>query len=299
MLKRLKRGNSVLKIVDERNFEYRLIIFIIACFGVALNYNLFFVPNNLVVGGMSGLAIVIKELTGLPTTVFLYGSMVVLTIVAYIFLGKGKALNTIIGSLIFALMVSVTEPMAQEININLNSEFLILLLSSTVYGACSGLIYRAGFNMGGSDVISAIINQYLKVPMGISCTIVNLTIIFFGSITFGPTHTIYAICILIVANKLIDVVMLGINDSKLCFVKAKNNDKIKKYLMNNLKLGVTEITSSGGIFTAKNTTLLVIVPFNMYYGFKHVVLDQDPGAFILTHDCYAVSGGYKKHIIPF
>jgi uncharacterized membrane-anchored protein YitT (DUF2179 family) len=74
----------------------------------------------------------------------------------------------------------------------------------------------------------------------------------------------YALFILIIANRLIDVVLLGINDSKMCFVKAKHSDKIEDYLMNHLHLGVTEVSSSGGIFSEKKTTLLVIVPFDAY-----------------------------------
>ena len=148
-------------------------------------------------------------------------------------------------------------------------------------------------------MINDILNKYLKISMGKCCTIVNFTIVVIGSIVFGPSKTIYSLFILIIANKLIDVVLLGMNDSKLCFVKSKNNDKIEKYLLNNMNLGVTELSSNGGIFTKKESTLLVIVPFDVYYGFKHVVLGKDINAFIVTHDCYAVSGGYKKHIIPF
>jgi uncharacterized membrane-anchored protein YitT (DUF2179 family) len=299
MFNRIKKGSSILNIVNKKNFYYRLIIFLIACFGVALNYNMFFMPNKLVVGGMSGLAIVVNELTGISTYLFLYVSMAILIVIAFLFLGTKKAFNTVIGATVFTIMVPLSEPIARMLNINIQSNFLMLLLSSFIYGTCSGLVYRAGFNTGGADVLSAIINEYLKVPMGKACTIVNITIILIGSLVFGATHTLCAIFILIIANKLIDIVMLGMNDSKLCFVRSKENDKLENYLINKLKLGVTEMNGNGGIFTKRDSTLLVIVPFNMYYGFKHKILDYDPDAFILTHDCYAVSGGYKKHIIPF
>lgn len=299
MLNIIKRQKSLLKEVNKMNLFWRLLVFFAACYGVALNYNMFFLPNNLVVGGMSGLAIVIRKLTGLSPTIFLYVSMAVLIVVAFSFLGKQKAFNTIIGATVFTLMVPLSAPLATQLNITIKSDFIMLLITSLIYGGCSGLVYRAGFNTGGADVISAIINEYLKIPMGKACTIVNLTIICIGSIVFGPTKTIYALFILIVANKLIDVVMLGMNDSKLCFVKSIENDRLEKHLMHNMNLGVTEINSNGGIFTKKNSTLLVIVPFDLYYGFKHFVLNIDKNAFILAHDCYAVSGGYKKHIIPF
>lgn len=299
MFNKLKQKESILHIVDKKNLFYRITIFLIACFGVALNYNMFFVPKKLVVGGMSGLAIVVNQLTGISPSVFLYASMGILIVIAFLFLDKKRAFNTVIGATIFTIFVPLSAPLAAKINITFKSDFIMLIVTSLIYGGCSGLVYRAGFNTGGADVISAIINEYLKVPIGKASTFVNIVIIMIGGLVFSPTHTIYAALILIIANRLVDIVMLGINDSKLCFVKSKDSEKIEKHLINKLHLGVTEITSNGGIFIKKDPTLLVIVPFNMYYGFKHTILDKDPNAFILAHDCYAVSGGYKKHIIPF
>ncbi len=300
MFNRIKKGkNKILEKITYQKLGTRLIFFIIACFILALNYNTLLVPNNIVVGGISGLAIIIKELTGLSTTYFIYISTVVIIIISYLVLGKEDTIITIVGSVIFTLMVAITEPLSKMITININSMFITTIIASLLYGFSSGIIYRTGFNTGGSDVIATILNKILKISVGESSRIVNSTIIFTGTLTFGITNTIYALFIQFVASKLVDVVMLGINDSKMCYIKSKKWEEIEKTLIKDHGLGLTEVSTRGGVFIKKDPTLLVIVPFDKYYGLKKKLLEKDENVFIVSHDCYAVTGGYRRKYLPF
>ena len=299
MFKSNKKGKSLLNKVDFKNYTIRLIFLTLACFCSALNYNMIFVPNNIVVGGTSGLAIIFKELMGISTTLFIYISMGILIVIGYFILGTKKSINTIIGSIIYLLMVSLTEPIALALNITFKSTFILLVITSLLNGTSSGMVYRTGFNTGGSDILATILNKYLKIPLGQANRLINSFIIIGGTIVFGISKTIMALIILIISSKLIDVVMLGLNDSKICYIKSAKWKEIKDYLINNFEIGVTEINSRGGLFIKKDPTLLIIVPFDMYYGLKKIILEKDNKAFMVAHDCYAVSGGYKKKLLPF
>lgn len=290
---------SIINEVERKNFLIRLIFFTLASFLYGIIYNTFLVPNNIVIGGMSGLAIVIKEITGLSTTVFINISTLILVIISYFVLGKDKAIYTIIGSIIFTLLLSFTSTFSYNLQGYLKNEFLIVLVSSISIGIANGIIYRSGFNTGGSDILASILNKYFKIPIGQCNSIINTFIIMSGAFLFGITKTIYAIFILTVSSKMIDLVMLGVNDSKMIYIKSKNWKNLEKYIVNDLKLGVTEIGNKGGIFIDKEPTLLVILPFDEYYNFKYHILKYDSKAFIAAHDCYAIQNGYSKKILPF
>lgn len=290
---------SIINEVERKKFLVRLIFFTLASFLYGIIYNTFLVPNNIVIGGMSGLAIVIKELTGLQTTIFINISTFILMIISYFVLGKDKAIYTIIGSIIFTLLISFTSTFSYSLQGYLKNEFLIILVSSVSIGIANGIIYRSGFNTGGSDVLASILNKYFKFPIGQCNSIINTCIIMSGAFLFGITKTIYAIFILTVSSKMIDIVMLGVNDSKMIYIKSKNWKNLEKYIVNDLKLGVTEIGNKGGIFIDKEPTLLVILPFDEYYNFKYHILKYDSKAFIAAHDCYAIQNGYSKKILPF
>lgn len=290
---------SIINEVERKNFLIRLIFFTLASFLYGIIYNTFLVPNNIVIGGMSGLAIVIKEIIGLSTTIFINISTLILVIISYFILGKDKAIYTIIGSAIFTLLLSFTSTFSYNLQGYLKNEFLIVLVSSISIGIANGIIYRSGFNTGGSDILASILNKYFKIPIGQCNSIINTFIIISGAFLFGITKTIYAIFILTVSSKIIDLVMLGVNDSKMIYIKSKNWKNLEKYIVKDLKLGVTEIGNKGGIFIDKDPTLLVILPFDEYYNFKYHILKYDSKAFIATHDCYAIQNGYSKKILPF
>ena len=83
------------------------------------------------------------------------------------------------------------------------------------------------------------------------------------------------------------------------YIKSDKASDISNYLMNKFSVGVTEMTSRGGFFSKKAPILLVIVPARKYYPFRHIITNIDNKAFVLTIDCYAATGGYKKSLLPF
>jgi len=291
--------DSILKKVNKRHLLLRLVVFAICCFFIAFTYNLFMVKNQLVMGGMSGLAIIFNHLFGMSIPLFLNISTVILVIFSYFMLDWKKTAMTLAGGLFYNYMVALSAPLAQNIDLHINNQFLMILTASVCYGIFSGILYRTGWNTGGSDTVLAIMKEKLKMPMGLAGIWFNIFIVLFGLIVFGPTNTLCAVFILILNNKITDFVTLGVKDSKMCFVKSKKNDEIQDYIIKHRKLGVTAMASKGGIFTNSQEVLLVIVPSDEYYGFKHMIKRIDQASFVLTADCYAVSGGHKKQLIPF
>ena len=294
-----KHNNHILKMVNQKYYGIRLFFLIVSCFVFAFNYNAFLAPNNIVVGGMTGLAIVIKELTGFSTSYFIYLSTIVLVIIYYLVFGKEKTLNTIIGSVVFMIMVSLTEPLTKTLNIFFESKIVMLVLAGILQGVSNGMIYRCGFNTGGSDILASLVVKYFKVSVGSALKVINAIIIVSGALVFGFTNAIYAVVVLIISSKLVDIVMLGINDSKMCFIKSKKWELLENRLNFKYKIGVTEMDNLGGLFKKKEPVLFVIVPYHLYYELKDDILKIDENAFISSNDCYMVLGGYKNTILPF
>ena len=161
------------------------------------------------------------------------------------------------------------------------------------------MIYRGGFNTGGTDIIASVFVKFAKVPVGTALRMINAIIIGAGAIIFGFTNAVYAILILLISSKLVDVVMLGLNDSKMVFIKSKEWVLLENKLNYKYKLGVTEMGNLGGIFRKKDPILFVIVPYHSYHDLKEEIIKEDSHAFITSLDCYMVLGGYKNKIIPF
>lgn len=287
--------------VTQKNFYVRSIILVLATTLLALNYNLFLVPNNLVTGGTSGLAIILKELFGLSPSIFLAISSLVLILISFIFLGKKETNRNIIGSILYPFFVSITVPLAKEITpyIKFDSMLITVLVAGTLSGISNGLIYKTGFTTGGSDILMKLLNKYAKVPEGKAIFSVNLIIMIFGAIIFGTNKFIYALIILYLNSQLIDRILIGISSSKLFFIYTKKTDEVRKFIINDLKTGVTILNAQGGYSKETNQVLMCVVPTRDYYLFKETVLSIDKKAFFVINDCYEVTGGVKRRNLPF
>ncbi len=292
---------KITEAVTQKNFYIRSLILVFATFLLALNYNLFLVPNNLVIGGTSGIGIILKELFGLSPSIFLVISSIILIIISCVFLGKTETKKNIVGSILYPLFVFLTVPIANSLQkyIELDSMILLVLIAGIIAGVANGLIYKIGFTTGGSDIIMKILSKYAKVPEGKAVFAINLVIMIFGAIIFGANKFIYSLIILFLNSQIVDRILIGISDSKLFFIYTTKLDEVKKFIIEDLKTGVTILEAHGGYSKEESQVLMCVVPTRDYYYFKETVLAIDEKAFFVINDCYEVTGGVKRRNLPF
>ena len=221
---------KILEKINSKSTVKRHIQFVLGCFLIAVSYNLFLAPNNIVAGGVGGFAIIINYLTGIENFIVILIADALLLILSYFLLGKKKTKATILGSILFPLFVSLTSDIGRIIEIDTNQLLLISVFGGVVYGFGAGMIYKAGFTTGGTDIINQIISKYLKISMGNSMLYCDGTIVLLTAFVFGPTHFMYSIIVLYVISFMSDRVILGVSDSKAFYIVTQEESKIKEVL---------------------------------------------------------------------
>ena len=286
--------------------ENKLIIvtgltFVFGTFLLALCYNLFFLPNDLVVGGTSGLALILNDLFGINYQVFIYVMAIILLIVSYIFLGKEETKNTVIGSLLYPLFITFTAPMSEFLLEYLTFQEILVtvVLAAILYGISSGMIYKTGYTTGGSDVIMRLLCKYCHFSEGKSSIIFNVIIIFLGALTFGFDMGVYAIIILVVSSMIVDKIIIGISNSKKFMIYTKESRKVKKLISEEFKTGFTIFPTVGGYSHLRGAMIMCVISNRDVNLFKLRILEIDPNAFFVISDCYEVQGGVKRSNLPF
>ena len=275
--------------------------FVVGVFLYALCFNLFLIPNDLVVSGFSGIAIVVQRVFGWNANAFIYITNGILLGLGFIFLGWKITKKNIAGSILYPVMITVTNPVATFLNNYIIGDdfYLILLFAIILYGVSSGLIYRTGFSTGGSDIIMQILNKYMKISESKSMIVANSVIILIGMFVFGFNKGVYSFIILICSTYFIDKIMFGLSDSKVFYIYTKKVRKLKKLILNDFQTGFTSIPSRGGYSKKRNFMIMCVVSNRDYYLFKQKILEIDPNAFIIINSCYEVNGGVKRKTLPF
>lgn len=283
----------ILKIVNHKNRVAKICFMILGVFLLALNYNLFFVQHEIVVGGVSGLAIVFNNLWGWNNQIFIYVVSFILLIISFILFGFKKSRPAIIGTILYPVMVTFTYPLAELLSKYFIFEDFIttIAFTSILYGFASGLVYKMGYNTGGSDIVMQIMCKYLHMPEGKATFISNLVVVLFAGLILGVNKVVYATIILYISSLIVDKMLIGISKSKLFIVRSNELEKIEDVIMNELHLGVTVLQAKGGYSNKKQDMLMCVVPTKDYSLFKEIILTIDKNAFLIINDCYDIEGG--------
>ncbi len=275
--------------------------FVFGTFCLALCYNLFFNPNDIVVGGMSGLAIVVNHLTGFNSQIFIYVSSTLLLIVSYIFLGKEEAQRVFIGTFLYPIFITFTTPIANMIlpYFSFHEILVTVALASLLYGFSNGLIYKYGYSTGGGDVIIKLISKYLHMSEGTSVLLFDSFIVLLGGFVFGVEKAVYAVIIIVIASSLVDKITIGISNSKKFMIYTRESRKIKILIEEEFKTGFTIFPTVGGYSHLRGAMLMCVIRNRDTHLFKERILEIDPHAFFVISDCYEVQGGVKRSNLPF
>ena len=258
---------------------------------IAVAFNLFLLPNNIVFGGVSGLSIITKRYFGINPSFFIFISSFLLLLLSFVVLGKEKTRGSILGSMLFPVFTKLTENIIFYLNFETTDLFLCALFGGVLYGIGAGLVFKAGFTTGGTDIINQIISKYCKVSMGTALLMSDGLIVLCGGFVFGIVKLMYAFIVLYAISLFTDKVMLGISDSKAFYIIAENYDEIKKYILNELGHGVTIFDGKGGFTKEKQRILFCVIPTKDYFKLKEGIHEIDSTAFFVAMDAYEVLGG--------
>lgn len=286
-----EKASNILTKIEKKYKVRRYIELVIGILLVALAYNIFLLPNDIVFGGVSGLAIIVKKFITLNPSTFIMISSVILLFISYIFLGKDQTKGSIVGSILFPILVNLTANINQYINIDTSNILLSVIFGGILYGFGAGLVFKAGFTTGGTDVINQIISKYFHVSMGNAMLMSDGLIVLAGGFFFGITKLMYAIIVVYIIGIMTDKVLLGISNSKAFYIITNEDEKIRDYLINELHHGVTIFSVKGGYTHKKDEVILCVVPTNEYYRVKEGIREIDEQAFFVICDAYEVFGG--------
>lgn len=281
--------NSLLKEITSSKKIKRYVEFFIGILLSAAAFNIFLKPCNLIFG-LSGLSIITEKLLNIdPSLVILLGN-VLLLIASFIFLGTDKTKPTIIGSILYPVLVKATEFLPNYIDLGDTEMIVIALCGALISGIGTGLVFKNNFTTGGTDVLKQILSHYGKMPYSKANIYSEGLIMLAGGIFFGWQSFIYSFITLYASGIISDRVILGISEYKTLEIITTEENDIKKFIMENLNHGITELEAQGGYTNKKKKVLLCAIPTREYFLATEAIKKIDPEAFVIVIDTYEIRG---------
>ena len=263
---------------------------------LALGINWFTSPLGLVTGGLSGVTIIVKEVSektlgyGIPlwiTNFVLNIPLFAISIRQRGFKFAKKSLWSV-GLLTCALWYTEFIPNILDVQGDL---LLGGVFGGAIIGLGIGIVLRAGATTGGTDMLATIIKfKHSRFPIAKVMLCIDAVIILAGMLIFGSMKAMYAIIAVFITSKVITWVLEGLNYAKAAFIMSEKNEEIAHAIMNKIPRGVTGIKAKGMYTKADKDMLFVVVSQKEITKLREMVREIDANAFVTIADVREVLG---------
>ena len=264
----------------------------------ALGFDWFFAPNQIAMGGVTGLAQVINVLIPvLPVGV--------LTIILNIplFLAGWKLIGFhLLASSLFSMFVSsvAIDVIAAVYPFPAMDPMLATLCGGALMGLGLGIVFSQGATTGGTDVVARLLKLRIPwLPMGKLMLLPDFVVLALAAVVFGGVEAaLYGAVGLFVATRVMDTVLYGLDTSKVAYIISDRWKAVSDMLLKDLDRGVTLLQGEGGYTGTEKQVLLVAFKQKEIVEIKQRVHEIDPHAFMIVCDAHDVLGegfgNYRK-----
>jgi len=261
-------------------------------FLMALGINLAFDPMGLVCGGVTGLAIVIKHLTGflweggLPVWLsnLLFNGP--LFVVAFAKKGRKYIAKTLFATVMLSVWIYIL-PIFQLFD----DYVLATLFGGVMTGGGIGLVFARMATTGGTDLLSALIHDkipHFSIPQLLA--VIDGAIVVLGAVVFGVDNAMYAICVVYLCSKISDGMLEGLKFAKMAHIISDKAEEIADVVLTDIDRGVTGVKVKGMYSKEEKKMLICVVTKKEMVQLIDIVHKIDPSAFVIVNDVHEVRG---------
>ena len=246
-----------------------------------------FDPANMVTGGVTGAAIIFKQIWNVP----LWLSNTLLNIPLFIAAFKIMGWTFIKRTLFATVMLSVALYVIPDGSFMQDDLFLSALFGGIIGGVGIGLVFLARATTGGTDMLAKMVHQKLPfISTGMFLMIIDCVVVIFAAVCIGTTEALFALVCIFINGKVIDMVMLGLSKNKACFVMSDKWAEISHQVLHDMDRGATQLSARGAYSGKERPVLLCVLPPQEVARFKEIVRKEDDRAFMFITEAHEALG---------
>lgn len=243
--------------------------------------------------GVSGIALILRYLFGLPMGITSIVLNIPIVLVSYRLLGRGFLIRSVKSMVIFALVLDYVVP------------FLPVYSGNPLYAsACTGifsglgltLVYLRNCSTGGTDfLVMAIRKLFPHLTIGQISLVVDAIVIVAGGFVFRNLDAvILGMLSSIVTTMVIDKIIYGLGAGKLVFVVTSHGPEVAMRIEEATGRGCTFLQGQGAYSLDEKKVIMCACNNSQVVPIRRVIHETDREAFLIITDSNEVYGeGFK------
>lgn len=266
----------------------QFLLMTIGTFLVAVATSVFYSPNKIVCGGVSGMSTILYHTFSIPLGLSYALINIFLLMLGYKVLGRDFTFKTLIS----IAMLSVFIELMSHVPVATNDKMLASLFGGILYGSGLGITFISGATTGGTDILGRLMQyKYPSMPIGKLLLFIDGAVIAVSLVVFKNMDLVLlGIIGLFVQTLALDSLIKRMNVSKLAFVITDNGKELALKLVNGSPRGVTIIDVTGAYTMREKQLLLCALKESEITEFQKSVLSYDPDAFVIFSESQFIVG---------
>jgi uncharacterized membrane-anchored protein YitT (DUF2179 family) len=251
-----------------------------------LAYPLFLIPNSIAPGGLTGAAILLNYLFGLPVGAISLLMNLPLFVLCYRSMGREFALRSLAATIFFSLMIDLfkLQPLTRD-------TLLGAVYGGVMLGLGLGLILRGGATTGGTDMAARMIHKRFPfLSVGVFLFALDCMVILAAGATIKAESALYALICIFVSARIMDLVLAGFGTDKACFVVSAQAGVIAARVLHEMDRGATLLDARGAYSGSSRGMVVSVVSRTEVARVKKIVREEDPRAFMFITDTHETLG---------
>ncbi len=255
----------------------------------ALAITIFILPNGLITGGTTGLALFFYHQFGVPIQGFVTIFNVAMFVLGAAVLGKKFALTTVISTFYYPFILSVFQSLTALGKVT-EDNLLAVIFSGLLIGAGIGVVIRAGASTGGMDIPPLVLNKKMGLPVSMTMNGMDTAILLLQIVFTDKEMVLYGILLVLAYTSVLNRVLLLGQAKMQVKIVTERYEEINQAIARDLDRGVTLFRSRTGHLKRDGYVVMSVVNNRELAQLNQLIQKIDPQAFIVIHQVNEVRG---------
>lgn len=255
----------------------------------ALAVTVFIVPNQLITGGTTGLALFFNRTAGIPISAFVSVFNITMFLLGAWVLGKQFAVTTVMSTVIYPLLLGILER-AGVTGIVMEERLVAVLYAGCLIGAGIGIVMRAGASTGGMDIPALILKKVKNVNVSMTIYLCDCVILGLQMMNSDAHAILYGILLIAVYTLVLDKALMLGGARMQVKVISREYAAINRLLAERIDCGTSLIHMETGYLHKEQDMVLAVISSRDLPKVNQLVLDADPEACMIISQINEVRG---------
>ena len=249
----------------------------------------FIIPHNIIMGGTTGIALVLGKFFPIDTALVVFILNTILLVLGLIIIGRKLFFTSIASTFLYPVFLSLFQKIPNIDKLTDNT-LLAALFAGVLMGLSLGIVMRVGSSTGGMDITNLILAKLFHKSVAVFVYITDIIVVGAQAIVSDSESIMLGIVVLVLESLVLEQTIVFGQSQIEIFVISNKYEEIRTKLLTELGVGVTMSYIETGALKEEGKGIICVIHPRKLYAANELIRSIDPEAFVTITKIKEVRG---------